>query len=210
MNYYPAFLSLEGKKAVVIGGGKVAERKILALIDTGADIIVVSPLLTRRLLKEKEKKSIRHISRNYRKKDLINSFLVIAATDSPTVNSKVAREAPALVNVVDVPAECNFIVPSVVKRAPLTIAISTGGASPAFAKTVREELERLYDSGFSEYLKFIGRIRSRAMTEIKDKKEREKLLKKIASKEILDILRSKGLSEARKKASQSLVKLLKS
>ena len=194
MNYYPAFLNLEGKKAVVVGGGKVAERKVLTLIKAGAELTVVSPLLTGRLQKEKEAKRLRHISRTYRPGDLKDSFLVIAATDSPEVNRKVAVDAPALVNVVDVPCECNFIAPSVVKRGPLVLAISTSGTSPAFAKAIRKEIEKSYGTVFSEYLGFVKVLRSRAMREIADTVVREKFLKSLASEDILYALRTKGLT----------------
>ena len=198
MNYYPAFLNLEGKKSVIVGGGKIAERKALSLIKAGAEVTVVSPLLTKRLQKEKEAKRIRHISRTFRTGDLKDSFLVIAATDSPEVNSKVADEAPGLLNVVDVPWECNFIAPSIVKRGPLVFAISTGGTSPAFAKAVRKELEKLYGRVFSDYLGFVKTLRSRAMQEIADKPAREKFLKSLASGEVLDTLRTKGLDPVKK------------
>jgi len=194
MNYYPAFLNLQGKKAVVVGGGKVGERKALTLIKAGADVTVVSPLLTGRLQKEKEAKRLRHISRTYRPGDLKDSFLVIAATDSPAVNRKVAGDAPALLNVVDVPCECNFIAPSVVKRGPLVFAISTGGTSPALAKTIRKEIEKSYGTVFSDYLGFVKVVRSRAMREVAEKAAREKFLKSLASEDILFTLRTKGLT----------------
>ena len=198
MNYYPVFLNLKGKKAVVIGGGRVAERKILLLVKADAVITVISPQLTGRLLKEKEKKRIRHISRSYKINDLKGAFIVIAATDSPEINSRVAKDAPALVNVVDVPSQCNFIAPSVVKRGPLTIAISTGGISPALSKTIRRELEKLYGPMFSEYLKFVKKLREKAMVEIKDKKQREKFLKSLASEKVLKTLRAKGFEGVEK------------
>lgn len=191
MNYYPVFLNLKGKKAVVVGGGKVAERKILSLIKASADITVISPHLTGRLLKEKTKHRIRHIARNYRTNDLKGAFLVIAATDSPEINSLVAKNAPALVNVVDVPSQCNFIAPSVVKRGALTLAISTSGISPALSKAIRKELERLYGPKFSDYLNFVKKLREKAMVGIKDKKKREKFLKGLASEKILKTLRKK-------------------
>ena len=198
MNYYPAFLNLQGKKAVVVGGGKVAERKVLTLILAGADVTVISPLLTRRLQKEKEARHIRHIPRTYRKGDLKDSFMVIAATDSPGVNTRVAGDAPGLLNVVDVPSECNFIAPSVVERGPLIFAISTGGTSPAFAKALRKEIEKLYGKVFSDYLGFVKTLRCRAMKEIADKTEREKFLKGLAAGDILDALRRKGLNTVKK------------
>src|SRR4030065_1234034 len=128
--YYPAFLNLKGKKTVVIGGGKIAERKILVLLKTGANITVISPEITKRIAREKLRGSLKHIPRQYRKGDVKKTFLVIAATDSEEINKKVSEEAPCLVNVVDTPSLCNFIVPSVIQRGLLTIAISTGGVSP--------------------------------------------------------------------------------
>lgn len=198
MTYYPVFLNLKGKKAVIVGGGRVAERKVLVLLRAGADVTVVSPSLTGRLLKEQAKKTIRHVPRGFRRDDLKGAFLAIAATDSPEINRQVAQRAPALVNVVDVPLECNFIAPSIIKRGDLTVAISTGGISPALAKTVRKELEMIYGPEFSGYLKFLKGIRVKALAEISHKGRRERFLKSLASQKTLDILRSKGLDEVKK------------
>ena len=141
---------------------------------------------------------MRHLPRTYRKGDLKDSFMTIAATDSPEVNTRVAEDAPGLLNVVDVPSECNFIAPSVVKRGPLVLAISTGGTSPAFAKAVRKEIEKLYGKVFADYLGFVKTLRSRAMKEIADKASREKFLKSLASGGVLDTLRTKGLNAVKK------------
>jgi precorrin-2 dehydrogenase / sirohydrochlorin ferrochelatase len=197
MNYYPAFLNLHGKKAVVVGGGRVAERKVLALVKAGADVTVISPVLTRRLLKERDAHRILHLARRYRKGDLKQSFLVIAATDSPEVNTRIAGEAPYLLNVVDVPGECNFIAPSIVKRGQLVFAISTGGTSPAFAKAVRKELEELYGKAFTEYLDFVKELRPRIMEEVENPARRERFLKGLASKQTLEALRTKGPDEVK-------------
>lgn len=208
MNYYPAFLNLLGVKAVVVGGGNIAERKILSLLKAGAAVTVISPALTARLCKEKTKKSIEHIARCYRKGDLRGSFLVIAATDNPSVNTQVAKDAPSLVNVVDVPRECSFIAPSVIKRGPLTIAISTGGISPAFSKTIRQELEKIYGPEIGEYLTFVGSIRKKALAGISDKKKRSRFLKELASARILQSLRTEGFKVARKAIEEKLAKLI--
>jgi precorrin-2 dehydrogenase/sirohydrochlorin ferrochelatase len=200
VNYYPAFLNLQSKKIIIIGGGTVAERKVIQLIRADAEnITVISPKITRRLLKERDGKRISHIRRTYRKKDLDNAFLVIAATDEPSLNTKIARDAPCLVNVVDVPAECNFIAPSVMKKGPLHIAISTSGISPAFARTVRKELEHLYGNDVSRYLIFLKTIRAKALTDIIDKRKRERFLKQIASENILEAVRKKGVNAVKKK-----------
>lgn len=155
MNYYPVFLNLQNKKIVVIGGGKVAERKVISLLRAGGEVTVVSPTITARLEREKSRGSISHLRRRFLEKDLAGAFLVISATDSPEINSKAAKNAPALVNVVDVPSLCNFIVPSAVKRGPLVVAVSTSGVSPAMARTLRMELKGIYGPEFSDYLRFL-------------------------------------------------------
>ncbi|MBI5847047.1 MAG: bifunctional precorrin-2 dehydrogenase/sirohydrochlorin ferrochelatase [Nitrospirae bacterium] len=208
VNYYPAFLNLNGKKAVVVGGGAIAERKTLSLLKAGAAVTVVSPVLTPRLNNEKTKKSITHITRCYRKGDLRGSILVVAATDDPSVNRQVAADAPALVNVVDVPTECSFVVPSVIKRGPLTIAISTGGVSPAFSKTMRQELEKIYGPEIGRYLNFVADIRKKALAGISDKKKRSHFLKDLASGSALARLRRTGFLGVRKSVEEKLAKLI--
>jgi precorrin-2 dehydrogenase/sirohydrochlorin ferrochelatase len=209
VNYYPAFLNLRGKKAVVVGGGNIAERKILSLLKAGATVTVVSPAITARLSREKTKKNIEHIARCYRKGDLRGSVLVVAATNSPSVNTQIAVDAPSLVNVVDVPKECSFIAPSVITRGPLTIAISTGGISPAFSKTIRQELEKIYGPEIGEYLNFVGSIRKKALAGISDKKKRERFLKDLAAGKTVQSLRTKGFRVVRKAVEEKLAKLTK-
>ncbi len=198
--YYPVFLNLENKKTVVIGGGKVAERKILSLLKANADITVISPEITAKIAREKQKGSIKHISRRYRNGDIASAFLVIAATDSPRLNKRVSDAAPCLVNAVDMPSLCNFIVPSVIQRGPLTITISTSGVSPALARSIRKEIEKIYGMEFSEYLKALQGIRAEAMNVIADQKKRGAFLKSVASAQMIRMLRNKGPKEAQKKA----------
>jgi precorrin-2 dehydrogenase/sirohydrochlorin ferrochelatase len=196
--YYPAYLNLVGKKTVVVGGGRVAERKILSLLKAYARVKVISPHLTKRLEREKLKGKIKHVCRNYKKGDLRNAFLVIAATDSLRINEQVSHDAPCLVNVVDMPDLCNFIVPSLVKRGHLQFAISTSGMSPAFAKSIRKELENIYGLEFLEYLRLLKIIRKKALHEFKDKKKRTEFLKSIASEKIIKMLREKGLKKTKR------------
>lgn len=204
MKYYPAFLNLKNKKAVVIGGGKVAERKIRSLLRAGASVTVVSPDITKAMHKLRGKGSLTHVRRNYRKGDLKKAFIVFACTSSPEINTIVARDAEHLVNVVDTPDDGNFIVPSNVKRGPLTIAISTEGASPAMSKAIRGELEELYDREFARYLKFLTTMRSKALKEIRDDRNREMFLKSLASQEVLTVLRRKGFNALSGKILKSL------
>jgi precorrin-2 dehydrogenase/sirohydrochlorin ferrochelatase len=195
--YYPVYLDLTGKKAVVIGGGSVAERKIRSLLKVCADVKVISPRLTKRLEQEKAKGMFKHVCRSYKKGDLSRAFLVIAATDSQVINEQVSRDAPCLVNVVDKPDLCNFIVPSLVKRGHLQFAVSTSGMSPALSRSIRKELEKSYGQEFSDYVKLLKIIRKRALHKIKDKKKRTAFLKSVASEKIIKMLRDKGLKKTK-------------
>jgi precorrin-2 dehydrogenase/sirohydrochlorin ferrochelatase len=193
--YYPVFLNLRGRKAVVVGGGGIAERKILSLLKAGAEVTVISPDITPKIEKQKSKGCLTHINRRYRNRDLHGAFLVIAATDSLSTNEKVSRDAPCLVNVVDTPHLCNFIVPSAMKRGPLTIAVSTGGVSPALSRSLRMELEKEYSVEFARYLQLLRRVRAEAMEAIPDQKKRSRFLKALASEEMLRTLREEGLKK---------------
>jgi precorrin-2 dehydrogenase/sirohydrochlorin ferrochelatase len=196
-SYYPVFLDLYNKKVVVVGGGSIAERKVMSLLDTGAYIIVISPGLTEQLRTLREQGSIVHYEKSYdTADDLKDAFVVIAATSQEDVNAHVARDTQGLINVVDTPHLCNFIVPSVIKRKPLSIAISTDGISPAFSRTLRQELEQHFGEEIAQYLIFVKQLRIRAKKEIKDTKRRERFLKEIASSEMLSLLRKKGVNSA--------------
>jgi len=160
--YYPVFLDLRGRLAVVVGGGSVAERKIATLLEYGADVMCVAPLVTPGLDALVAQGLIEHEDRGYVRGDLAGAFIVVCATDSTEVNRAVYQEAEGqgcLVNVVDVPELCNFIVPSIVKRGPLQIAISTGGAAPVVAKQMRCELEEHYGEEWECYVRLLGQVR---------------------------------------------------
>jgi precorrin-2 dehydrogenase/sirohydrochlorin ferrochelatase len=204
VKYYPVFLNLKNKKAVVIGGGMVAERKVRALIRAGASVTIISPTLTQVLKKLKDKEQFTYIKRNYQRGDVNDAFLVIAASSSTRTNAEIARDANSLINVIDAPSVGNFIAPSVVRRGPLTIAISTEGASPALSKAIRKEMEKLYDKEFTLYLKFVESVRGKAMEKIADRKKRERFLKSLASGKILASIREKGFSAVYNKISVSL------
>jgi len=141
--HYPLFLDLSGQRAVVIGGGKVAARKVRSLLKAGAAVTVISPAALTAL---RRMKGVCWIPRAYRVGDLRGARIVIAATDDLDVNRQVCAEAKRrrlLVNCAAPPEAGNFIVPSVVRRRGVTIAISTGGVSPARAKELRQRLEKL-------------------------------------------------------------------
>ena len=195
MKYYPAFIDLKDKLSVVIGGGRVAERKVRSLLQAGAQVRVISPEITEGLAKLRKRGLLKHVKRTYRKGDLKNAFIVIAGTSSSTVNKKIAEDAEHLVNVIDAPPEGNFIVPSLIRKGALTIAISTEGTSPAVSRKIRKEIETLYGKEYSQYLKFVETVRQETLTTVKDSRKRKRIFNYLASDNILHLLRNKGFKE---------------
>ena len=144
MGYYPVLLDLTGRRCVMIGGGVIAERRVDALATAGAYVIVISPRLTPALAALAAEGRIEHEARGYREGDLAGADLAFVATAAGEVNAAVAREArerQIWVNAADDPARCTFILPALVRRGDLTVAVATGGSSPALARAIREELE---------------------------------------------------------------------
>lgn len=188
--HYPAFLNLRDKLAVVVGGGEVAERKVDLLLSCGARVRVVSSRVTPGLSRFGQ--SIEIVNRPYRAEDLEGALLVFAATDDPAANAAVAREARergALANVADAPEFCDFIVPSLVTRGGLQIAISTGGASPALAKRLRRELEAVVGPEYGELLGVLQSVRERVLREVADPARRRAIFDHLVSEDLLDLLR---------------------
>lgn len=200
-SFYPVMLNLKGKKCTVVGGGKIALRKIKGLVEGGARVKVVSPKLTPELEQIKKEGKITHVCRQYRKEDVENSFLVIGATQKRKVNEKIATEAKekgSLVNIVDSPFLCNFFVPSFLKRGRLTISISTEGASPFLSKKVGEELERIYGEEYETFLDWMEQIREVVIKNVKDKYRRKQIFSHVVNCEILDLLRAGEKEKAKK------------
>ena len=142
-DYYPTFLNLAGKKCVILGGGAIAQGKIAGLRDAGAVITLISPDATVGIQRAVQNGQVQWLEREYQPGDLEGAFIAVAATNVWHVNREIYDEAErlgVLLNVVDDPDLCTFIAPSVVKRGPVTLAISTGGASPALARKLRETL----------------------------------------------------------------------
>ena len=139
-----ACLDLEGRRAVVVGGGPIALEKTLGLLDVGAAVTVVAPTVVPELLEL----DVAWRRARYRARDLVGAFLVISATGDRAVDERVARDAERrsmLCNVADVPDLCNFILPSIFRRDPIAVAVSTGGASPALAKRLRDRIGELVE-----------------------------------------------------------------
>lgn len=141
------------------GGGEVAERKVKSLLKFGAKVVVVAPTFTKLLSRIKAARLVR---RGYRTGDLKGAALVIAATDDPKINRRISKDARLrniLVNVVDAPSLCSFIVPSVIKRGPLVVAISTSGRAPALAKALRLKLQKVITPGLGKLAQELGKAR---------------------------------------------------
>ncbi len=141
MGYFPVLLDLTGRRCLMVGGGPVAERRITGLLAAGARVTVISPRTTPTLAALAAEGRIELESRGYREGDLAGADLAFVATDAGEVNMAVAREARergVWVNAADDPAHCTFILPAVVRRGDLTVAVATGGSSPALARAVRE------------------------------------------------------------------------
>ena len=162
MGYYPVFLEMKDRPCVVVGGGAVAERKVEGLLAAGARVTVVGPELTPALAALREEGRLHHVDRLYREGDLEGYDVAVVATDDGAVNADVAREGRRLrvwVNAVDDPANCDFILPSVIRRGDVTIAASTGGASPALARHLREELEAFLSEDYGPLAELLQEVR---------------------------------------------------
>jgi precorrin-2 dehydrogenase/sirohydrochlorin ferrochelatase len=188
---YPVFIKLAGEPCLVVGGGRVAARKVRALLAAGARVRVISPAVTDELRALADAGDIEYQARAYRTGDAEGVLLVIIATNDPEVNREVARDCRArriLHNAVDDPAHCSFFVPASVRRGDLTIAISTGGKSPLLARKIRERLESEFGPAYADYLALLGQIRHNIIRNVNDPREKEQLLEALVAPEILDAL----------------------
>lgn len=159
---YALFIDLTDQKVVVVGGGPVAERKVQTVLPFGARVVVVSPEATEGLQALASRGDIFWVARKYASGDLADARMVFSACGNPQVDDEVCREARAvraLVNVVDVPSKCEFIVPSTVDRGPLRIAVSTSGCAPTEAKRIRRSLEKEFDASWEPYLELMQEVR---------------------------------------------------
>jgi len=164
LKYYPVFLDIREKKCVIIGGGEVALRKAERLLDCGAKVLVISPKLTPALAALKEKNVISHVAAGYSCDLIDKAALIIGATDDEKTNARISSDARAKgipINIVDDPKRCDFILPALVQRGDLAIAIGTGGKSPALARHLREELETQYGKEYEILLNILGNLRGK-------------------------------------------------
>ena len=191
MGYIPIFLDVTGRHCLVVGGGEVAARKVESLVEAGARVTVVSPRLSASMETLVVRGQAVHVARCYQHGDIGGCVLAYAATDDPKLHRELAGEARALgipINVVDVPDLCTFIAPAVVKRGALEIAISTGGASPAFAARLRRELEDKFGPEYALALEVMRAARRRLHAGEMDPAERMRRLKDLANSALPDAI----------------------
>jgi len=191
-SYYPVLLNLSGRTCIVIGGGIVAERKVLSLLEAGGSVSVIAPFVTDPLRKLWEQGKINFIKRTYKKGDLKGAFLVIAATDSSAVNKSVyeeTRELAILADIVDEPSLCDFIVPSCIRRGPLIITVSTSGKSPCLSKKIRKDLEKIYSEAYGHFAFMLGNMRERVQKEIPVPEKRKNFWETLMESNIPELLK---------------------
>lgn len=211
MRYYPICLDLKARPVLVVGGGAIAEGKILQLVEAAALVHVVSLTITENLQQLVATGVITFRQGEFCDSDLANKVLVICATNSQAVNEFVAHaatERSLLCNIVDQPALCNFITPSLVTRGDLQISISTGGKSPTVAQRVKREISELIGAEYETLLVIAAELRAQVRTILPTFEARRDFLKAFADSQALDLIRAGKSAEAKQLAQQMLTEFI--
>ena len=205
--YYPIMLNLAGRRCLVVGGGKVAERKLASLLAAGAKVTVISPQWSEQIEAWRQAGVIQVVSRAYAEGDVNGYALVFAATPDREVNAQVVREAAAAgswVNAADRSSEGTFLVPSIVRRGKLVLAVSTSGASPGLAGGIAQELARSYGDEYELYVDFLSEVRLKAGSQVKDRARRERLFRRLLEAQVLERIRKGTFASWRRKLLEAL------
>jgi precorrin-2 dehydrogenase len=192
MRYYPVYLDIKDRDCLVIGGGSVGTRKVLTLLACGANVTVVSLDATEKLHQLSNNGVIKLKERSFQNTDLDDRFLVIGATDNQELNFNIHAEAERrglLCNIADRPKACNFILPSIVNRGDLIIAISTSGKSPAFAKRLRKQLEAEFGDEYAEFLNLMGVIRKKLLSQDHEPEAHKHLFEQLIERNLVQMLK---------------------
>ena len=193
MKYYPINLDVQNRSCVVVGGGSVGTRKALTLLNCGAGVTVVSPEISPALLSLSNEKRLILKNRAYESSDLDQAFLVIGATDNEALNQKIHADAETrnmLCNIADRPSSCNFILPAIVCRGDLIVTISTSGASPAYAKKLRQTLENLFGEEQAVFLKLMGKIREKLLQEDHEPEFHKPIFENLIQSDLVEKIRT--------------------
>ena len=201
--YYPLFADLSGRRCVVVGGGLVAQRKVTTLLSYGASITLVSPVVTTRLSAYARAGKIRHVARRFQPADLRGAWLVYAATDDQAINQLVFRSATAqriFTNVVDQTPLCSFIAPAIARCGPVTVAVSTSGASPSLAKRIRDDVERTLEDGYLPMAQLLKSLRGVAKRALPKYDDRKRYFNRLVSGETFTLVRRGKINAAKRAA----------
>jgi siroheme synthase-like protein len=197
--YYPIFIDIEDHQVLIVGGGNVCARKAETMMKYGARVTIVSPEFTDEIEQWAEEGKLQLRRKKYEPGDLDGASIVIASTDDPCVNAFVARDCRRRkipVNVVDVTHLCEFIVPAIVERGSIQIAISTGGKSPALARTLKEDLQRSVGPEYDEVNQLLGTLRKGAKQVLPTDVDRKRFFDAIIADGLLELLREGRRREA--------------
>lgn len=207
MQYFPMFVSLQQRCCIVVGGGDVAARKVSLLVRAGGDVTVISPQLCESLQRRAEEKQIRHMPRSFEAADIDRCACVIAATDDKEINqkvSKIAQDKNIPVNVVDQPELCTFVVPSIIDRSPVQVAVSTGGASPVLARLLRARLETILPSAYGSLASLMEEFRDKVKKHFSDGDKRRRFWETVIQGPIAELVFA-GKEEAAREAMHKAV-----
>jgi precorrin-2 dehydrogenase / sirohydrochlorin ferrochelatase len=192
MRYYPIYLDIKDRNCLVVGGGSVGTRKVATLLECGATVTVVSIDAAETLRRLSDRGVIRLKERAFQSADLDNMFLVIGATDNEALNFEIhaaARRRGILCNIADRPKACNFILPSIINRGDLIIAISTSGKSPAFAKKLRKQLETQFGNEYAEFLNLMGAIRKKLLSKDHEPEAHKHLFEQLIERDLVQLIK---------------------
>ena len=201
--YYPMFADLNGRRCLVVGGGLVAQRKVTTLLRYGAEITVVGPTATQRLMAYAQRGTIRYLPRRFRPTDLRGAWLVYAATDDQRINELVYRTATRrrmFTNVVDQKPLCSFIAPAIFRRGSLTVAVSTAGASPSLAKKVRHDLAQTIGADYVPMLRLLANLRGVAKRRLPRYSDRKRYFDHLVKGHVFELVRAGKPRQAREEA----------
>lgn len=193
MRYYPIYLDMRGRNALVVGGGAVGSRKAQTLLRAGARVTVVSPQVTAAIRSLADTGELTWHERPYRASDMQTMFLVFSATDDPDLNRRIEADATrhhVLCNFADAPDRGHFILPSIVARGDLLVSISTSGKSPAVARRLRQEMEAYFGEEYAPFLRLMGAIREQLLARAHAPEDHRKIFDRLIDGGLLALVKA--------------------
>jgi precorrin-2 dehydrogenase/sirohydrochlorin ferrochelatase len=197
MRYFPINLNIQGKKCLVVGGGRIAERRVLSLLECGADVTIVSPRVTPMLEKLLDKKRVKYKAKTYKPGDIKGAYIVIASTNDQDLNRQIggqAKRVGALVNIVSNSSLSDFTVPGQLRRGNLLVTISTSGTSPALSKILKAKLESILGKEYEIFTNLLEAIRRKFLCF--PTRKRQHIYSQVAMSKIPELLREKKYKHA--------------